>query len=158
MLGCYHGFNSKGGAQGVGAATTNAVVAASILILVTNYLGGRLVEFGESILARIPLVNTIYHSAKKVMQTLFTSGSDSFRHVVLVEYPRPGLWTIGFQTAAVPTELILKTQQELISVYIPTTPNPTSGFLMMVPKSSAIILDMPVDEAVKYVISLGVVQ
>ena len=125
---------------------------------VTNYFGHRLVGFGESILDRIPLVRSIYKAVKQVLTTIFSSGSQSFRKVLLVEYPRKGLWSIAFQTGTSNEEVKQKSGQDLVTVFIPTTPNPTSGFLILVPLADAIELEMPVDVALKMVISLGVVQ
>lgn len=127
-------------------------------IAVTNYFGHRIVGFGESILDRIPLVRSIYKAVKQVLTTIFSSGSKSFRKVLLVEYPRKGLWSIAFQTGTSNDEVKQKSGQDLITVFIPTTPNPTSGFLILVPLADAIELEMSVDEALKMVISLGVVQ
>lgn len=139
-----------------------AVLALLVLlttgVLVTNYVGGRLIELGEQVLARIPIVNTIYHSAKQVMQTLFKGGTESFSQVLLVEYPKEGIWTVGFLTAAAPGQIKQLFDEDVVCVYIPTTPNPTSGFLVMVPRAKTKLLNMSVDEAVKLVISLGVVQ
>ncbi len=142
---------------GLGVIFAVVVVLATGLI-VTNVLGRRLVSLGEAILAKIPLVRSIYHAVKQVMETLFSSGSDSFRSVWLVEYPRKGLWSIAFQTAIVSDTLTEHTDKDMIAIFIPTTPNPTSGFLMMTPKEDAIELDMSVEEALKLVISLGVMQ
>ncbi len=127
-------------------------------LIVTNFLGKRLVSIGEAILGRIPLVRSVYHAVKQVVETLLTSGSDSFRRVFLVEYPRRGLWSIAFQTGVSSEEVTSKSGDKMINIFIPTTPNPTSGYLMMVPRKDAIELEMTVDEALKMVISLGVVQ
>lgn len=125
-----------------------------------NFIGGRLVAFGDSLMARIPLIRTIYTGVKQVTQTLFTPGGQSFRKVLLVQYPCEGVWSIAFQTGQVSKEIqhAEPGDEDLISYFIPTTPNPTSGFLMMAPKSKVIELDMSVDQALKFVISLGVVK
>ncbi|MGL5742346.1 MAG: DUF502 domain-containing protein [Legionella sp.] len=125
-------------------------------VIATNYLGQRLVGLGESILSRIPLVRSIYKTVKQVINAVLSTNSEAFRKVVLVEYPRKGLWSIAFQTGTPNPEINNKTKDEMISVFIPTTPNPTSGFLMMVPKRDVIELDMSIDEALKFIISLGV--
>lgn len=128
-------------------------------IFAANYIGGRLVAMGDAIMGRIPLVRSIYTGVKQVTQTLFTPGGQSFRKVLLVEFPCAGVWSIAFQTGTVGKEIEgLIEQEAMVSYFIPTTPNPTSGFLMMAPKSKVIELDMTVDQALKFVISLGVVQ
>ncbi|MCW8407533.1 DUF502 domain-containing protein [Legionella sp. PATHC035] len=125
-------------------------------IIATNYFGQRLVEWGESILVKIPLVRSIYKTVKQVINALLSTNSEAFRKVVLIEYPRKGLWSIAFQTGAASTSINNKTKEELVSIFIPTTPNPTSGFLMMLPRTDVIELDMSIDEALKFIISLGV--
>lgn len=127
-------------------------------LVVTNYLGQKLVGWGESLLSRIPLVRSIYSSVKQVINTLLSTNSEAFRKVVLVEYPRKGMWSIAFQTGAVSKEINDISHEEMISIFIPTTPNPTSGFLMMIPKQDATELNMSIDEALKCIISLGVMQ
>ncbi|KTD21455.1 DUF502 domain-containing protein [Legionella israelensis] len=128
-------------------------------IVATNILGQRLVAWGEALLSRIPLVRSIYNSAKQVISTLFASDSQAFRKVILIEYPRKGLWSLAFQTGVALREVKEKESiQEMISVFVPTTPNPTSGFIMMIPQHEAIELSMSVDEALKFIISLGVMQ
>jgi uncharacterized membrane protein len=141
------------------------VIVTVIIILVTgllaaNFIGSRVVAFGDALMARIPLVRSVYTGVKQVTQTLFTPGGQSFRKVLLVEYPREGTWCLAFQTGEGNQEIEgkLNSQESMVSYFIPTTPNPTSGFLMMAPKSKVIELDMSVDQALKYVISLGVVQ
>ncbi len=139
-------------------------VLLSLLVLVVtgivaaNFLGQRLVSWSESILARIPLVRTIYNAAKQVIQAVFSSNGQSFRKVLLVEYPRKGMWSLAFQTGICNPEVSRHTGSEMITIFVPTTPNPTSGFLMMVPVSDAIELEMSIDEALKFIISLGVMQ
>jgi uncharacterized membrane protein len=128
-------------------------------VFVANYLGRRLVSIGEAVMSRIPLVRTIYTGVKQVTQTLFTPGGQSFRKVLLVEFPQTGVWSIAFQTGIVGNALkVAVSEEEMVSYFIPTTPNPTSGFLMMAPKSKVIELDMTVDQALKFVISLGVMH
>lgn len=125
-------------------------------IVATNYFGERLVIWGESILSRIPLVRSIYKTVKQVINTLLSTNSEAFRKVVLIEYPRNGLWSMAFLTGTANKEFNDKTSEELISVFIPTTPNPTSGFLIMLPKREVVEISMSIDEALKYIISLGV--
>ncbi len=127
-------------------------------VLATNYFGQRLVAWNDSILSRIPLVRSIYKTVKQVINAVLSTNSEAFRKVVLIEYPRKGLWSIAFQTGGVSAEVNEKTKEEMISVFIPTTPNPTSGFLLMLAKKDVIELDMSVDAALKYTISLGVMQ
>ena len=129
-------------------------------MMTTHYFGRHLVEWGEKLLARIPLARTIYHAVKQVLETLFSSNSRSFRHVVLVEYPRKGIWSIAFETGTVSPNIQkqINNDEDMLTIFLPTTPNPTSGFLMMVPRKDTRPLDMSIDEALKLVISLGVVQ
>ena len=117
-----------------------------------------MVAIGDSFIARIPLVRTIYMGVKQVLQTLFTPGGQSFRKVLLVEYPREGMWSIAFQTGDGAPEIEKSLDGEsMVSLFIPTTPNPTSGFLLMLPRKKVIELEMSVEQALKFVISLGVV-
>lgn len=141
---------------GLGIVLTVAVVLTTGIV-VANLFGRRLVEIWESLLARIPLVRSIYSAAKQVAETVFSPGGQSFRKVLLVEYPRRGLWSVGFQTGAGLAEAGSRTGEDLVPVFIPTTPNPTSGFLFMAPRRDVIEMDMSVDEAFKLIISLGVV-
>lgn len=138
-------------------------VLLSLLILlltgmaVTNLVGQKLMQWSESLLERIPLVRTIYNGTKQLITAVFSTESKSFKKVLLVEWPRKGIWTIAFHTGTAGQKLN-KTDQEMISIFLPTTPNPIGGFVMILPKSETIELDMTIDEALKYVISLGVVQ
>jgi len=127
-------------------------------MVVANFLGKRLVGFWNSIIGRIPLVRTIYLGVQKILNAVFHSKGKAFRKVLLVEYPRKGLWSIAFQTGCACSEICDREGVDMISIFIPTTPNPTSGFLMMVPKKDVCELDMTIDEALKFVISLGVMQ
>lgn len=127
-------------------------------IFATNFFGQRLVSWGEALLSKIPLVRSIYNAVKQVMNTVFSTNSEAFRKVLLVEYPRKGLWSLAFQTGSVSTEINSKLNDEMLSLFIPTTPNPTSGFLLMLPKREAVELNMSIDEALKLIISLGVMQ
>jgi uncharacterized membrane protein len=125
-------------------------------VFAANIIGQRLVRFGERVLARIPVFNSIYHSVKQVSDTLFSPGGQAFRQAVLVQYPRQGAWTIGFLTGRPGGDVANHLTGDYVSVYVPTTPNPTSGFFLMMPRADVIDLDMTVDEALKYVISMGV--
>lgn len=128
-------------------------------IFATNFIGSYLLALGDGVMARIPVVRSVYTGVKQLTQTLFTPGGPSFRKVLLVQYPCPGVWTIGFQTGEVSKEIKGSIHEEtMVSYFVPTTPNPTSGFLMMARQSEVVELDMGVDQALKYVISLGVVQ
>lgn len=127
-------------------------------IIATNFLGQRLMMWSEVVLDKIPLVRTIYHTSKQVIQAIFATNSQAFRKVLLVEYPRKGLWSMAFQTGVANTTVSAKIGEDMLSIFIPTTPNPTSGFLMMVAKSEVVELSMSVDEALKFIISLGMMQ
>ena len=138
------------------------VVLTLLIILVTgllaaNFIGQRLVSWWEKLLARIPVVNSIYNSVKQVSDTLFSSSGNAFRQALLVQYPRTGSWTIAFLTGTPGGDVVNHLTEDHVSVYVPTTPNPTSGFFLMLPRSEVIELDMDVDEALKYIISMGVV-
>lgn len=127
-------------------------------LLVANFIGEKFVRLGERILNKIPLVRSVYQAAKQVTETLLSSNSEAFRKVLLVEYPRRGLWSIAFQTATKSQLIQEDMAEDAMTVFIPTTPNPTSGFLFIVNKSDTKPLNMTVDEALKMVISLGVMQ
>lgn len=127
-------------------------------VAVTNILGERLVILGEKIVHKIPLVGSIYQAVKQVMETIFSTNSQSFRKVLMIEYPRKGLWSIAFQTATATEQVAKPCGGEKIAVFVPTTPNPTSGFLILVDKNEVVELDMSIDDALKMVISLGVMQ
>ena len=116
-----------------------------------------MVHVWELLLARIPVVSSIYSSVKQVSDTLFSSSGNAFRKAMLVQYPREGSWTIAFLTGVPGGDVKNHLVGDYISVYVPTTPNPTSGFFLMVPRADAIELDMTVDAALKYIVSMGVV-
>ncbi len=126
-------------------------------VFATNILGQKLVKIGEALLNRIPVVKTIYSSVKQVSDTLFSGSGQAFRHALLVQYPRQGSWTIAFLTGVPGGEVADHLAGDYVSVYVPTTPNPTSGFFLMMPRADVIFLDLSVDEALKYLISMGVV-
>ena len=123
-----------------------------------NFIGKRIVWAWESLLVRIPVVRSIYSSVKQVSDTLFSSSGNAFRKALLVQYPREGCWTIGFLTGVPGGDVRNHLQGDYVSLYIPTTPNPTSGFFLMVPRADTIELEMNVDEALKYIVSMGVVS
>lgn len=127
-------------------------------MVATNVIGHRLVHFGETIIKRIPLVRAIYSSVKQVLHTIMSSNGQAFRRVLLIEYPRKGVWSIAFQTGSVAATIQDSVGQKCLTAFVPTTPNPTSGFLVVVPETEVKELAMTVDDALKMVISLGVVQ
>lgn len=126
-------------------------------LLTRNIIGKQVVYAWELLLARIPIVNSIYSSVKQVSDTLFSSSGNAFRKAMLVQYPREGSWTIAFLTGTPGGDVKNHLVGDFISVYVPTTPNPTSGFFLMMPRADAIELDMSVDAALKYIVSMGVV-
>ncbi len=143
---------------GIGVVLTLVVIFLTGLFA-ANLFGRRMVQFGDSMMTRIPLVRSIYTGTKQVVDTLFKPGGQSFRKVLLVEFPCAGVWSVAFQTGEVGADMeVTTTGEKMVTYFIPTTPNPTSGFLMMAPKSKVKELDMSVEQALKFVISLGVVQ
>mgnify|MGYP002631694164 FL=1 len=142
---------------GVGTILTLLVVFITG-IMTANIIGQKLLGFWEGVLWRIPVVKSIYWSIKQVSDTIFSSKGEAFRKALLVQYPREGAWTIAFMTGQPGGDVANHLKGDYISIYVPTTPNPTSGFFLMMPKSDVIELDMSVDEALKYIISMGVVS
>lgn len=126
-------------------------------IVVANLFGRKLVEVWESLLARIPLVRSVYSAVKQLAETMFSASGQSFRKVLLVEFPRKGLWTLAFQTGTEVGEAQRKTGREVINIYVPTTPNPTGGYFLMVPREDVVELEMSVDEGLRMIISMGAV-
>jgi uncharacterized membrane protein len=141
---------------GMGAVMTVVIVFLTGAFA-TNLIGARLIDFWHMTLHRIPVVNSIYSSVKQISDTLFSSSGQAFRKALLVQWPHEGMWTIAFLTGRPGGELVSHLKGEFISVYVPTTPNPTGGYFVVVARKDAIELDMSVDEALKYVISMGVV-
>ncbi len=135
------------------------VVVALLLtgIFAANFVGQWWLQQGGRLVQRIPIVKSIYSSIKQVSDTLFSSNGNAFREAVLVQYPRAGCWTIAFVTGKPGGEAAEHLHADYLSLYVPTTPNPTSGFFLMVPRADVIALRMSVDEALKYIISMGVV-
>ncbi|MCL4114283.1 UNVERIFIED_CONTAM: hypothetical protein GTU68_038160 [Idotea baltica] len=123
----------------------------------TNFAGKRLIQGWESLLDRIPLVRSVYSSVKQVTSTILSSDNNTFNEVLLIEYPKKGLWTLCFKTSDSPKSFKEETGEELITVFVPTTPNPTSGFILFVPKAETKKMDIDVEDALKLVMSLGVV-
>ncbi len=141
---------------GAGAVLTLLMIFITGL-LATNFIGQKLVIWWERLLARIPVVNSVYNSVKQVSDTLFAPNGNAFRKALLVQYPRAGSWTIAFLTGQPGGDVRNHLNGEYVSVYVPTTPNPTSGFFLMMASAEVVELDMTVDEALKYIISMGVV-
>ena len=137
------------------------VLALAIVLIigaaVSNFLGRRLMAWWDALLGRIPIVRSIYSSVKQVSDTLFSENGNAFRKALLVQWPRPGVWTIAFQTGTPGGDVGHHLGEDYLSVYVPTTPNPTGGYFVMLKKSDCIELAMTVDEALTYVISMGVV-
>ena len=133
------------------------VVLLSIGALASNIIGHRLVNWWHELLHRIPVVRSIYSGVKQVSDTLFSEKGNAFRKALLVQWPREGMWTIGFLTGSPAGELARHLPEDCLSVYVPTTPNPTGGYFVMVPRSQCVELAMSVDEALTYVISMGVI-
>ena len=127
-------------------------------VIAANFFGARLIRVWESLLGRIPVVKSIYSSVKQVSDTVLSDQGTAFRKALLVEFPRPGCWTIAFLTGAPAEAVVDHLPGDHVSVYVPTTPNPTGGYFVMVPKSAVRELDMSVDDALKYIISMGVVS
>ncbi len=141
---------------GLGVILTLLIVFLTGL-LAGNLFGQQFLQFSEGLLGRIPVVKSIYSSVKQVSDTLFSSSGNAFRKALLVQYPRTGVWTLAFQTGMPAKEVAGLLPGEHISVYVPTTPNPTSGFFLIMAKTDVIELEMPVDVALTYIISMGVV-
>ncbi len=141
---------------GLGIILTLVVVLLTGL-LAANIVGRSLVGFWESLLERIPIVRTVYSAAKKFAEVVFSESSQSFKKVLLIEYPREGLYSLAFQTATDLGEVQGRTGEPVVCTFVPTTPNPTSGYIIIVPKKDIIELDMEIDEAFKMIVSLGVV-
>lgn len=138
------------------------VILAVVVLLLTgvlaaNFVGRAFVGGWESLLHRIPIVRSIYSGAKNFAEMVFSDSSQSFKNVLLIEYPRKGLYSLAFQTSSELGEVQGRTGEEVVCCFVPTTPNPTSGFIIIVPRKEITVLDMEVDEALKMIISLGVV-
>ena len=133
----------------------------AILLIVgafaSNFAGRKLVSLGDSLVTRIPVVRSIYSSVKQVSDTLFSESGNAFRTAVLVQWPRDGVWTVAFITGQPSGEVAGYLRDEFVSVYVPTTPNPTSGYFVLMRKSDCVELDMSIDAALKYIVSMGVV-
>jgi len=135
-----------------------AVIALYLIGALTAGLFGRYVMgIGERLLARVPVVRSIYGATKQIAETVFAKQSNAFREVALFEYPRTGVWTVGFITGRPPEEIADKMVDDAVSVFVPTTPVPSAGFLLFVPRKDLVVLDMTVEEGIKMVVSLGIV-
>jgi len=141
---------------GLGVLLTVAIVLVTG-VAAANFIGARLVQFWHGILHRIPVVNSIYSSVKQVSDTLFSSGGQAFRKALLVRWPHEGMWTIAFLTGTPGGDVTRHLAGDYVSVYVPTTPNPTGGYFVMLKRADVIELEMSVDEALKYIISMGTV-
>ncbi len=138
------------------------VVLSILIVFITgifaaNFFGRSLVSVWEYVLSKIPLVRSVYSGAKQLAETMFSASGQSFRKVLLVEFPRPGLWSLAFLTGTDVGEAQQKTGRDVINIYVPTTPNPTGGYFVMIPKEDVIELDMSVDEGLKMLMSMGAV-
>ena len=138
-----------------------AVIALVIVFLTgvfaANLLGARLVQFGHDLMQRIPVVRSIYSSVKQISDTLFSSSGQAFRKALLVQWPHEGMWTIAFLTGVPGGDVVNHLKGDYVGIYVPTTPNPTGGYFVLVARKDVIELDMSVDDALKYIISMGVV-
>jgi uncharacterized membrane protein len=141
---------------GLGAILTIVIVFVTG-VFATNFFGAQLVELWHEILHRIPVVNSIYSSVKQISDTLFSSSGQAFRKALLVQWPQEGMWTIAFLTGTPGGGVANHLPPDSVAVYVPTTPNPTGGYFVIVARKNVIELDMSVDQALKYVISMGVV-
>ena len=126
-------------------------------LVITNVIGRKTIQLGERLLSKVPLIWNIYHSSKQLMESISVSGKQAFRQVVLVEYPRKGIYTIGFLTSDARGEIQMTTEKDTVNIFVPTTPNPTSGGLIIVPQEDLIPLSMSIEEGIKVVVSGGMV-
>ena len=141
---------------GLGAILTIVIVLVTG-VFATNFFGARLVVLWHDVLHRIPVVNSIYSSVKQISDTLFSSSGQAFRKALLVQWPMEGMWTIAFLTGTPGGEVASRLPPDAVAVYVPTTPNPTGGYFVIVSRKNVVELDMSVDQALKYIISMGVV-
>ncbi len=137
---------------------TLVILLVGIGFITASFFGSYIFKKTESVINRIPLIKIFYKTTKQIIETIFKNNSQAFRDVVLLEYPRKGLWVLGFTTGEVKGAVSSKIKGELVNVFVPTTPNPTSGFLLMVPKSQLKYLNTKVDDAVKTIISAGIIE
>jgi len=142
--------------RGLGVLFTLAILL-GVGAIASNFVGKRLLGWGDAVVRRIPVVRSIYSSVKQVSDTLFSENGNAFRTAVLIEWPRPGAWTIAFVTGTPGGDVLNYLEDDYLGVYVPTTPNPTGGYFVMLKRSDCIELKMSVDEALKYIVSMGVV-
>ncbi|MFZ5946046.1 MAG: DUF502 domain-containing protein [Bacillota bacterium] len=141
---------------GIGFLTT-IIFILLIGMLAKNILGKRLIHYFDRLMLSLPVVKSIYHAVKQIVEAFMHQGKDAFQKVVLIQYPRKGLYALAFVTGTSKGEIQAKTESEMVNIFLPTTPNPTSGFLLLVPKEDLIPLEMSVEEGIKLIISGGVV-
>lgn len=138
------------------------LIAVTFFVLVgwfaTNFLGRLIIQISEYIVDRMPIIRTLYNTIKQILETVMASQSQAFREAVMLEYPRKDVWSIGFVTGKSEGEVQRLTEHEVVNVFVPTTPNPTSGFLLFVPKKDLIFLEMSVEQAIKLVVSAGIIS
>lgn len=127
-------------------------------MLLTNIFGRQLMAWWENVLSHIPLIRSIHSAVKQLIETFFNTDSNAFSKVLMIEYPRPGLWTLAFQSNDASEEINAKSNRDMVSIFVPTSPNPTSGFVLLVPKKDVIEMDMSVEDGLRMIMSLGVVQ
>jgi uncharacterized membrane protein len=142
---------------GLGTILTLLIIFVTGLVT-ANILGQQIVKFWEAALGRIPVVKSIYYSVKQVSDTLFSGNGDAFRQVLLVRYPHPEAWSIAFQTGEPARDVSSRLSDDYVAVFIPTAPSPVNGFFFFVKRADTLVLDMSVDEALKYIVSMGVVS
>jgi uncharacterized membrane protein len=142
--------------RGLGVLFTLAILLV-VGAVASNFVGRKLLTWGDALVRRIPVVRSIYSSVKQVSDTLFSESGNAFRTAVLIEWPHAGVWTIAFVTGTPGGDVVNHLQGDFLSVYVPTTPNPTGGYFVMLRRSDCIELKMSVDEALKYIVSMGVV-
>ena len=141
---------------GFGVLLTLAILLV-VGAVASNFLGRKLVSWGDAVISRIPVVRSIYSSVKQVSDTVFSDSGNAFRTAVLVQWPREGVWTVAFITGNPSGEVESYLRDEYVSVFVPTTPNPTGGYFVLMRKSDCVELEMSVDAALKYIVSMGVV-
>jgi len=127
-------------------------------MLLTNIFGRQLMAWWENVLSHIPLISSIHSAVKQLVETFFNDETNAFSKVLMIQYPRPGLWTLAFQSNDATEEINTKSNADMVSIFVPTSPNPTSGFVLLVPKSDVIEMDMTVEDGLRMIMSLGVVQ
>lgn len=142
--------------RGLGVLLTLAILL-GVGAIASNFVGKRLLGWGDAVVRRIPVVRSIYSSVKQVSDTLFSESGNAFRTAVLIQWPREGVWTIAFVTGTPGGDVANYLKDDFLSVYVPTTPNPTGGYFVMLKRSDCIELRMSVDDALKYIVSMGVV-